>query len=181
MAQCFHQVDEDALVALVALLRVGSPLAKSHLQRLFLNLCQHNETMRRAVGIIMCLLRAPLSSDEASAAAAAELSQGAAPASAPPEEPPTSLEAALQVGLFWLLNLEMFGTFDWEPNLAQGEQVLTCQHLGTSDLYGTLHCMGLVLSAAWSLKTSPSAKKPSAACMPVLCHPMPCWAFLLPC
>lgn len=99
----FFQVDEDALVALVALLRVGSPLAKSHLQRLFLNLCQHNETMRRALGIVMCLLRAPLSSDEASAAAAAEPSAAAqaaaAGSSAQAEEPPTSLEAALQVGL----------------------------------------------------------------------------------
>ena len=85
------QVDEHALVLLVALLRVSSPLAKSQLQRLFLNLCQHNATMHSAVQIIMCLLRAPLSADEASAA------RPPGPPAAPPEQP-ASLADALQVG-----------------------------------------------------------------------------------
>ena len=78
---------------LVALLRVSSPLAKSQLQRLFLNLCQHNATMRAAVQIVMCLLRAPLSADEASA----QRSVDSVPSVDPPTEP-ASLADALQVG-----------------------------------------------------------------------------------
>ena len=87
-------MDEHALVLLVALLRVSSPLAKSQLQRLFLNLCQHNATMHSAVQIIMCLLRAPLSADEASA------QRPPGPPAAPPAEP-ASLADALQVGVVW--------------------------------------------------------------------------------
>lgn len=81
------KVDDEALVALISLLRVTSPLVKQHLQRLFLNLCEDRATMESALRILLSLLRAPLSTDEARAARQES------------EQPmqPSSLSAALQV------------------------------------------------------------------------------------
>jgi hypothetical protein len=77
------QVEEDVLVTLVALLRLDSVLVKPQLQRLFLNLCQHPPTMEALLRMLLSLLRAPLSMDEAASL------QHAAPTS--------SLSDALQV------------------------------------------------------------------------------------
>lgn len=81
------KVDEDALVTLVSLLRVSSQQAKGHLQKLFINLCEDRATMESTLQILLSLLRAPLSADEA------QLSRPR------PDQPaaPASLSAALQV------------------------------------------------------------------------------------
>ncbi len=81
------KVDEDALVTLVSLLRVSSQQAKGHLQKLFINLCEDRATMESTLRILLSLLRAPLSADEA------QLSRPR------PDQPaaPASLSAALQV------------------------------------------------------------------------------------
>ncbi|CAL8470976.1 g10518 [Coccomyxa elongata] len=82
------KVDEDALVTLVSLLRVSSQQAKGHLQKLFINLCEDRATMESTLRILLSLLRAPLSTDEA------QLSRPR------PDQPaaPASLSAALQAG-----------------------------------------------------------------------------------
>ncbi|BDA45426.1 probable E3 ubiquitin-protein ligase HUWE1 [Coccomyxa sp. Obi] len=82
------KVDEDALVTLVSLLRVSSQQAKGHLQKLFINLCEDRVTMESTLRILLSLLRAPLSADEA------QLSRPR------PDQPaaPSSLSAALQAG-----------------------------------------------------------------------------------
>lgn len=82
------KVDDDALVTLISLLRVSSPLVKQHLQRLFLNLCEDKATMESTLRILLSLLRAPLSADEARAARQEPKQQLTQPA---------SLSAALQV------------------------------------------------------------------------------------
>ena len=58
------QVDEDALLNLVAVLRLPVPIAKGCLPRLFLNLSLHTSTRAALLRILLSLLRMPLSSSE---------------------------------------------------------------------------------------------------------------------
>lgn len=80
-------LDDDALVTLISLLRINSQVAKGLLQRLFLNLCEDRATMESTLRILLSLLRAPLSTDEAQSARQEPAQQSR----------PASLSDALQV------------------------------------------------------------------------------------
>ncbi len=114
-------MDEHALVLVVALVRVSLLLAKSQLQRLFQNLCQHIATMHSALQIIICVLHAPLSADEASTRR---------PPGAPPKRrlssPPASLAGALQMREPFRLMRLLGSSYTVAPHMwvAEAQQVL---------------------------------------------------------
>ncbi|KAL4856977.1 E3 ubiquitin-protein ligase UPL1 [Chlorella vulgaris] len=58
------QMDEDGLLTLVRLLRLGQPLGKGQLQRLFHNLCANTQTRESLLRLLLSILRGPLTSDE---------------------------------------------------------------------------------------------------------------------
>lgn len=68
------QVEEEAVLLLAGLLKLSEAPARAQLQRVLLNLCAHSQTRQQVMQTLMCMLRAPLSADEA-----AEASQVCAP------------------------------------------------------------------------------------------------------
>ena len=60
------QIDEGDVEVLVSLLRLPQPLAKQTLQRVFLNLCGHQQTRQAALQLLVSLLRAPAVSEAGS-------------------------------------------------------------------------------------------------------------------
>lgn len=51
-------MDEEAIATLVQLMRLMQPLAKTHMQKLFNNICMHSQSRPAALGMFMSLLRA---------------------------------------------------------------------------------------------------------------------------
>ena len=67
------------MLLLAGLLKLSEAPARAQLQRVLLNLCAHSQTRQQVMQTLMCMLRAPLSADEA-----AEASQVCAPFCAAP-------------------------------------------------------------------------------------------------
>ncbi|DBB00800.1 TPA: hypothetical protein ACH3X1_000730 [Trebouxia sp. C0004] len=62
------QVEEEAVLLLTGLLKLAEAPARAQLQRVLLNLCAHPESRKQVMQILMSMLRAPLSADEAAEA-----------------------------------------------------------------------------------------------------------------
>lgn len=65
MALLMLQVEEEAVLLLAGLLKLSEAPARAQLQRVLLNLCAHSQTRQQVMQTLMCMLRAPLSADEA--------------------------------------------------------------------------------------------------------------------
>ena len=95
-------MDEQALLNLVAVLRLPVPIAKGCLPRLFLNLSLHNSTRGALLRILLSLLRASLCSEEGGGSgpgASAAAAGSSTPMQTSEQQTGTtrSLEDALQV------------------------------------------------------------------------------------
>ncbi|KAL0033594.1 hypothetical protein WJX79_006288 [Trebouxia sp. C0005] len=62
------QIEEEAVLLLTGLLKLAEAPARAQLQRVLLNLCAHPESRKQVMQILMSMLRAPLSADEAAEA-----------------------------------------------------------------------------------------------------------------
>ena len=62
------QIEEEAVLLLTGLLKLAEAPARAQLQRVLLNLCAHPETRNQIMQILMSMLRAPLSAEEAAEA-----------------------------------------------------------------------------------------------------------------
>lgn len=69
---CF-QIEEEAVLLLTSLLKLAEAPARAQLQRVLLNLCAHPESRKQVMQILMSMLRAPLSADEAAEASQVSL------------------------------------------------------------------------------------------------------------
>ena len=66
------QIEEEAVLLLTGLLKLSEAPARAQLQRVLLNLCAHSQTRKQIMQILMSMLRAPLSADEAAEASQVE-------------------------------------------------------------------------------------------------------------
>lgn len=64
----YVQIEEEAVLLLTGLLKLSEAPARAQLQRVLVNLCAHSETRKQVMQILMSMLRAPLSADEAAEA-----------------------------------------------------------------------------------------------------------------
>ena len=62
------QLEEEAVLLLTGLLKLAEAPARAQLQRVLLNLCAHQDTRKQVMQILMSMLRAPLSAEEAAEA-----------------------------------------------------------------------------------------------------------------
>ena len=69
----FFQIEEEAVLLLTGLLKLAEAPARAQLQRVLLNLCAHPESRKQVMQILMSMLRAPLSADEAAEASQVSL------------------------------------------------------------------------------------------------------------
>ena len=70
---CPLQIEEEAVLLLTGLLKLAEAPARAQLQRVLLNLCAHPESRKQVMQILMSMLRAPLSADEAAEASQVSL------------------------------------------------------------------------------------------------------------
>jgi len=70
---CLVQIEEEAVLLLTGLLKLAEAPARAQLQRVLLNLCAHPDSRKQVMQILMSMLRAPLSADEAAEASQVSL------------------------------------------------------------------------------------------------------------